>query len=712
MPPDRQTELLRPRPPFVTLAPPVEGSVPASQASILIVDDHPANLLALEGVLSSLGERLVRARSGEEALRILEQEDFAVVLLDIRMAGLDGFETAARIKGMERVRHLPIIFLSADSEESTLREAYARGAVDCVTKPFQPDILRAKVAVFVELFRKTEQLKLQETALQATALMSSSLDYQTTLANLARLVVPALADWCALDMVRPEGGTERLAVQHLDPAKLRFVDELELRYPPDPQAPTGVPNVIRTGKPEWLSDIPDQLLVAGAKDAEHLRLIRTLGLKSYISVPILARGRVLGVLTLVMAESGRRYSEVELHQAEDLAARAGLFVENARLFREATEARSRLERLAAELTESEVKFRSLAEAIPQQVWTAAPDGQLNFINQRVSDFFGRPPEQLLGNGWVSGVHDADLSHCVERWSDSLQHGTPYETEFRLRRGSDGSYRWHLAQALVMRNDAGEIVKWFGSNTDIDDLKRTEAEREQLIQALERSNAELDQFAYVASHDLKAPLRGIANLSQWVEEELDGKMTDEAQQHMALLRGRVHRLEALIDGILGYSRAGRTPQKAERVEVGRLLHEVVELLAPSTGTSIAIGPGMPMMLTEKVPLQQVFMNLLGNALKHGRLGDGRIAVSVKEQDAFWEFAIADDGPGIAAEFHDKVWGIFQTLQARDKVEGTGIGLAIVRKIVQAKGGRTRLESSEGAGAIFYFTWPRSRASTHG
>jgi light-regulated signal transduction histidine kinase (bacteriophytochrome) len=227
----------------------------------------------------------------------------------------------------------------------------------------------------------------------------------------------------------------------------------------------------------------------------------------------------------------------------------------------------------------------------------------------------------------------------------------------------------------------------------------------LSRDLERSNRELDQFAYVASHDLKAPLRGIANLTQWIEEDLGDKVIGESKEHMQLLKGRVHRMEALIDGVLAYSRAGRVRERPAPVDVGALLVEVIELLAPPSETELVIPPGLPTIEAERVPLQQVFMNLIGNAIKYTRRPDARIEITAQEEGEFYRFAIADNGPGIAPQYREKIWQIFQTLAPRDKVEGTGIGLSVVRKIVEARGGRAWLDSEPDKGSTFYFTWPK-------
>ena len=242
------------------------------------------------------------------------------------------------------------------------------------------------------------------------------------------------------------------------------------------------------------------------------------------------------------------------------------------------------------------------------------------------------------------------------------------------------------------------------------LAKTTAALNQTTIALERRNCELDQFAYVTSHDLKAPLRAIANLSQWIEEDLCDQLNEENLHQMQLLRGRVYRLEALIEGLLQYSRAGRLKTKPERVDVEALLRQVIETLTPPAQFTIEVAPGMPTLLTERLPLQQVFTHLIDNAIKHHPQLNGRVKISVQERSDAYEFAVADDGAGIAPQFQEKVFVIFQTLKARDIAENTGIGLAIVKRIIESKGGTIRLESQEGRGATFCFAWPKPLSSS--
>jgi signal transduction histidine kinase len=224
-----------------------------------------------------------------------------------------------------------------------------------------------------------------------------------------------------------------------------------------------------------------------------------------------------------------------------------------------------------------------------------------------------------------------------------------------------------------------------------------------VAALEKSNRELDQFAYVASHDLKAPLRGIANLAQWIEDDLGDRMDEPAREHMKLLRGRVLRLENLIGGILEYSRAGRGKADLVELDVRALAAEAWELLSPPETAHLTVQPDLPRPLAPRTQFQQVLMNLIGNAVKYNPGRELHIELGGRADDGGYEFFVRDDGVGIAPEYHDRIWGLFQTLERRDKIESTGIGLSVVRKIVESHGGKTWIESQSGAGATFYFTW---------
>ncbi|MDQ2768928.1 MAG: CHASE3 domain-containing protein [Bacteroidota bacterium] len=224
-------------------------------------------------------------------------------------------------------------------------------------------------------------------------------------------------------------------------------------------------------------------------------------------------------------------------------------------------------------------------------------------------------------------------------------------------------------------------------------------------ALEKRNRELDQFAYVASHDLKAPLRGVTTIVKWIEEEMAAELSPQLRIYLDQMKGRLARLEDLINGLLAYARVGRTAQAREAVNVRQLLMEVAELVVPPN-FELHLAPGLPTLpATDRLGLQQVFTNLLSNAVKYHHRGAGRLEISSRDVGSCYEFRVQDDGPGIAPEYHQKIFLLFQTLRDRHTAESTGIGLSIVQKIINEQQGTIRVESAAGQGAAFIFTWPK-------
>ncbi len=293
---------------------------------------------------------------------------------------------------------------------------------------------------------------------------------------------------------------------------------------------------------------------------------------------------------------------------------------------------------------------------------------------------------------------------VEAVKAALHQKAPFDIESQVETANGTLIDVRTKGVPVIEN--GRVPYLKGVFQDISKEKEAERQLKEYTGDLERINKELDQFAYIVSHDLKAPLRAINNLSMWIEEDLEGKLEGETKYQFQLLRGRVSRLEDLINGILSYSRAGRIKVNPTKVDVGQLVFGIIEMLSPPAQYQITVQDNLPVINAEKIALEQIFSNLISNAIKYnGSNPEPTIKITCEEEGAWYKFGVADNGQGIEPEYHEKIFVIFQTLEARDKVEGTGVGLAIVKKIVEEKDGKVWVESAKGEGAHFYFTWPK-------
>lgn len=265
-----------------------------------------------------------------------------------------------------------------------------------------------------------------------------------------------------------------------------------------------------------------------------------------------------------------------------------------------------------------------------------------------------------------------------------------ESEIRKRRRSEEALKEHADRL----KSANRIIREVN-----EDLQEANSR-------LASTNLELDQFTYVASHDLRAPLRAIEELSQWIEEDLDGQLKDETRKNMELLRTRVGRMKRMINDVLEYSRAGKDGMEPEDVEVGGMVEEIVDLIDAPPGFSIQRSAELPVLHTVRGPLHQVLFNLINNAVKHHQSGEGRIEVLSADDGDCYRFSVIDDGPGIPDELQKKVFGMFHTFNPKGGEKSSGIGLAIVKKIVENAGGKIELRSRIDEGCTFDFTWPKS------
>jgi len=240
----------------------------------------------------------------------------------------------------------------------------------------------------------------------------------------------------------------------------------------------------------------------------------------------------------------------------------------------------------------------------------------------------------------------------------------------------------------------EIFKW----------KSLEEKHKQNVKTLEKANKELDQFAYVVSLDLKAPLRAISSLAEWIEEDTKDKISEESKRNLILLKGRVLRMESLIQGILAYAKAGKMKCESKVIDLNFLLHEIIDSLNPPSCFKVQIQNNLPSIETEQTKLFQVFSNLISNAIKYNDKVVGNLKISYYDKEGVCQFSVEDNGPGIEKEYHSRVFMIFQTLSARDEFESTGIGLSIVKKIVEEQGGKIWIESEKEKFTKFNFSWP--------
>lgn len=284
-----------------------------------------------------------------------------------------------------------------------------------------------------------------------------------------------------------------------------------------------------------------------------------------------------------------------------------------------------------------------------------------------------------------------------------------QQDFRDKRISyihaSGQIRILLCSLLHIKDEAGKNLYKLVLLHDLTPQESASKKLSEYTRKLEKKNNELDQFAYIISHDLKAPLRAISNLAGWLEEDLGSSLSGDNKNNLQLLRNRVIRMEALINGVLEYSKIGRTQIEQEQVDVYTLLKEVEEMLAPPAAIAFRIIDPIPVVTAPRTMLLQVFANLISNAIKYNDKPEGLIQVYCTTQDQYFEFVVEDNGPGIAAEFHETIFVIFHTLQSRDKFESTGIGLTIVKRILEENGGRIWVESEPGKGSKFKFLWPR-------
>lgn len=468
---------------------------------------------------------------------------------------------------------------------------------------------------------------------------------------------------------------------------------------------------------------------------------------------------------------------------------------------------------------SEEQYHALADAMPQIVWTARPDGRLDYYNQRWFDYTGTTLDETQGRGWEMLLHPDDFPRFNDKWTEALRTGETFETEYRFKRAADGVYRWHLARAVPVYEADEKILKWIGTCTDIEEKKR-EAEafaaRAAIVEAaddaiigedidgiivtwnggarrlygysaeeavgcsaamlippempdelphilktissgetmehhetvrvrkdgkrldvsftlspikdgqgkitgiagiarditeakqaeanLRRSNAELEQFAFVASHDLQEPLRAMAGTVQVLRRRYHGQLDDRADEIITHAVAAVTRMQTLVSDLLAFSRLSRHGELFAPTDFTKILQDVSANLEVAIAESGAVitHDALPEVMADTSQMRQLLQNLLSNAIKFRGEQPLQIHISARREENTWLFSVRDNGPGIEPQYFERIFIIFQRLHTRDEYPGTGIGLAVCKKIVERHGGRIWLDSQVDKGTTFHFT----------
>jgi PAS domain S-box-containing protein len=646
----------------------------------------------------------VQREQGREAARQIVLTDEGKQAMDaIRKAVADMEETESRRLGQQ-----------AAQLETSAREAILAFAVLAVlallllATVFR--VIRADLARRQQMeTERTRLLAAEQTAraaaeaaqhrfaflAEASGVLASSLDYETTLTTVARLAVPAVADWCSVHVVAEDGTVRQLAVVHTDPAKVAWAEELGRRFPSNPQAPTGLYRVLRTGQPEIYPEITEALLAATAQDPEQLAIIQAVGFTSVMLLPLQARGRTLGVLTLVSAESGRHYNPSDVTLAQDLAQRAAQAVDNARLFQEVQLQRER--------------FAITLASIGDAVVATDPTGHITFLNPVAAALTGWAPTDALGqplDAIFTIVAEGTRAPVETPVARVLREGTVVGiangTVLVARDGTECSID---DSAAPIRDEQDQVVGVVLVFRDITERQRSAAAR-QAQRVAEEANRAKSEFLSRMSHELRPPLNSILGFAQLLD--LEGGTPEQRESIHYILRGGRHLLE-LINEVLDIARIeeGRLPLSPEPVPVQELLLQSLNLVRPlATARALHLPTTLPEpcathVLADRQRLQQVLLNLLTNAIKYNRPGGTvQVRCATVAADRLRIF-VEDTGLGLTPDQVDRLFTPFERLGAeQSQIEGTGLGLALSQRLVQAMGGTIGVASTPGEGSSFW------------
>lgn len=354
----------------------------------------------------------------------------------------------------------------------------------------------------------------------------------------------------------------------------------------------------------------------------------------------------------------------------------------------------------------EQRFRTVVEALPTGIVIVDRSGAIQLVNPHAEKMFGYSRDELIGETvdilLPTALRDSHAEHRNAYFGAPSARAMGNGRDLLCRRKDGLEFSVEIGLTPI---GTGHGTAVLAVVTDISERVRDSQQLAEQRDELKRSNDELTAFAYVASHDLKSPLRGIDQLAMWIEEDLKNEQLSTIPEHMRLMQSRIRRMENLLDDLLAYSRAGRVEGRVSPVVVADLARGIFDMLSPPPGISLELPGDLPIFTTLNTPFEQVLRNLFSNAIKHHDRDVGRITFQSKSAgERFLEFTVRDDGPGIPPQYHERVFGMFQTLRPRDEIEGSGMGLALVKKLVECYGGTIGIDSDGVRGCSIHFTWP--------
>lgn len=530
---------------------------------------------------------------------------------------------------------------------------------------------------------------------KASEELSSTLDYQKTLTNLSKLIVPRLADWFSIDVAGDDGYMKSVLVAHKDPEKVEWAKQIRKDYPTKVDQETGTAKVLRTGKPELYPYIPDEVLEQSAKDEKHLKMLRNVGFRSVMIVPMKTGGRVLGTITFITTEeSAKKYGDEDLTLAEDFARRVALTLENVELYQEAQQEIKIRKEIEKAIKYNEQRFKTIIEALPQMAFTANSEGRANFYNQRWYDFTGLSLYEQKPEMWKQVVHPKDIKGFNSKWEESIETGVLFEQEIRFRNIRTDSFIWHLVRAVPVKDNEGKIMLWVGTCTDINEQKLL--------------NAKKDEFLNIASHELKTPLATSKAYVQLIQKEIERMENEKLTKYSSKANQYLNVLNNLILDLLDISKieSGKIQYKKEWFDMNGLVRECIEhTLYENQDASITCeGTITKQVYGDIGRLEQVINNLISNAVKYS--GEEKIVkISLQNTEDELQIKVEDKGVGISEEnqkrIFDRYYRIKETHTASD---GMGLGLYISSEIVHRHEGEINVESAPGEGSTFILKLP--------